>query len=355
MVSTVVIYQQLNYIHNRDIGFDKDKLLYIRMPQVVDRDKNADALKTELRRSWSIAGLTITWDIPTNLGASSPLTWRGMEKGRLVIATRLGVDENYITTMGMKMAAGRFYSPVYRDNDSEYVVNETAVRVMGVEPAAAVGRMITINGQEGAIIGVVKDFNFKPVYQPIEPLVLKHRASGAYFVIRPAVGGLQQTLATVGNIFHRIYGNAPFSYGFVDQDLDHLYKAESRMGSLFTIFSALSIAISCLGLFGLAAFATRRRKKEIGVRKILGAGEAGIVVLLAKEFLRLVAISLLIAFPLAWYVMHRWLDGFVYKTGISGWIFVAAGGLALLIAFITVSYQTIRAATANPVNSLRSE
>jgi ABC-type antimicrobial peptide transport system permease subunit len=176
-----------------------------------------------------------------------------------------------------------------------------------------------------------------------------------YLTIRTPAQTTGPVLATIRNCFHRLYGDVPFTYGFIDQDLEHLYRTEQRMGSLFTLFSALSILLSCLGLFGLATFATRRRTKEIGVRKVLGAGEAGIVALLAKEFLRLVAGSLLIAFPLAGYAMHRWLESFAYKVSIDGWVFVAAGGAALLIAFVTVSFQTISAAMANPVQSLRSE
>jgi ABC-type antimicrobial peptide transport system permease subunit len=152
-----------------------------------------------------------------------------------------------------------------------------------------------------------------------------------------------------------VYGNTPFTYGFIDQDLDRLYATENRMGSLLDVFSVLSILISCLGLFGLATFVTQARTKEIGVRKVLGAGEAGIVLLLAREFLRLVVLSLLIAFPIAWYAMHQWLQGYVYRVAISGWVFTATGGLALVVAFLTVSYQTIRAAAANPVKALRGE
>jgi len=215
--------------------------------------------------------------------------------------------------------------------------------------------MITYRGQEGRVIGVIRDFNFRPVYQPIEPLVVRIRNSGDFLVIRSAAGSMQQTLTAAQDCFRKVYGSIPFAYGFVDRDLDRLYAAESRMGLLFNIFSILSIGISCLGLFGLATFATQSRTKEVGIRKVLGAGETGIVILLAKEFLRLVALSLVIAFPIAWYTMHRWLQGFVERVGISGWIFVAAGGAALIIAFLTVASQTIRAAVANPVNSLRSE
>ena len=355
MVSTVVIYNQLRFIHNRDIGFDKENLLYIPMPEAGDLMNNADALKSALSLSPGIRDYTITSDLPTDVGTNTPLTWRGMENGSLVMCHWLNVDENYIKTFGIKMLTGQFYSGDFKGGDSAYVVNESAIKAMRMDPATALGKMITVRGREGAIIGVVKDFNFRPVYAPIEPLVIRQRAFGDFLIVRTAAGTMQKTLASVRNCFQRVYGNNPFSYGFVDQDLDHLYIAETRMGSIFNGFSVLSIIISCLGLFGLAAFATQRRTKEIGIRKVLGAGKAGIVVLLAKEFLKLVAISLLVAFPVAWYAMNQWLQGFVYRINISGWVFAAAGVAALLIAFLTVSYQTIKAAITNPVNALRSE
>jgi len=355
MVSTVVIYNQLRFIHNRDIGFDKENLLYIPMPEVGDLTDNAGALKSALSQSPGIGDYTITSDLPTDVGTNTPLTWRGMENGSLVICHWMNVDENYLKTFGMTLLTGRFYSGDFKGGDSAYIVNESAVKAMRMDPATAVGKMITVRGREGAIIGVVKDFNFRPVYAPIEPLVIRQRAFGDFLIVRTAAGSMQKTIAAVRNCFRRVYGSNPFSYGFVDQDLDHLYLAETRMGSLFNGFSVLSIIISCLGLFGLAAFATQRRTKEIGIRKVLGADKAGIVLLLAKEFLKLVAISLLIAFPVAWYAMNRWLQGFVYRINISGWVFAAAGTAALLIAFLTVSYQTISAAIANPVHSLKSE
>ena len=355
MISTIVVYNQLNFIHIRDIGFNKENLLYINLPEVGDLKDNADALKAALAASRGIDNFTITQDLPTNLTTGTQITWRGMEEGTQLIAYRLGVDDEFLKTFGMKMVAGHFFSRDFKGGDSAFVVNETAVMAMKMDPSNAVGRMITINGREGAIMGIVKDFNFKPVFHRIEPLVMRRKQSGDFLVIRTAPAASQKTLATVKGCFQKIYGENPFSYGFVDQDLDHLYAAETRMGTLFNIFSVLSIVISCLGLFGLATFATQRRTKEIGVRKVLGAGEAGIVALLAKEFLRLVAIALLIAFPIAWYAMNQWLQGFVYKENISVWVFVGAGVAAILVAFATVSFQTIKAAMANPVRSLRSE
>jgi len=355
IVSTVVIYNQLHYLHNRDIGFDKENLLYIPMPEVGDLRDNADALRSALNQSPQIGDYTIISDLPTDLNTQTPLIWRGMDKGALVITQRLNVDENFIRTFHVHMVAGRFYSREFKENDSEYVVNETAARAMQMDPASAVGKMITVRGQEGVIIGVAKDFNFRPVFQPIEPLVIRHRAQGDYLVIRTAPGAMQKTLASAKACFQNVYGNNPFSYGFVDQDLDHLYSSETRMGSIFNIFSILSIVLSCLGLFGLATFATQRRAKEIGVRKVLGASRVGIVLLLTKEFLQLVSLSLLIAFPIAWYAMHRWLQEFVYRIDINAWIFFAAAAAALVMAFLTVGYQTIRTATANPVGALKSE
>jgi putative ABC transport system permease protein len=353
MISTVVIYEQLKFIHDRDIGYNREGLLYVPMPDLGARKVDNDALRAALEQSGQLADFTIISHLPTDLGATRPLTWRGMEKGELVIAEHLNVDERFIRTFGMTMAAGRFFSVDFPGDDSGYVVNETAVRAMHLTPEAALGRFISIRSQEGPIIGVIKDFNFKPVYSAIEPLVIRTGIPGDFAVIRCPAGGLQKAVATAKTCFQRVYGDTPFTYGFIDQDLDRLYTAENRMGSLLNVFSVLSIVISCLGLFGLATFATRTRAKEIGVRKVLGAREAGIVFLLAREFLRLVALSLLIAFPIAWYAMHQWLQGYVYKVAISGWVFAAAGVLALLVAFVTVGYQTIRAAVANPVNALR--
>ena len=355
IISTVVIYNQLHFLHNRDLGYNKENLLYINIPDVGNLKNNTDALKATLSESPQIGDYTISDDLPTNLNSGTKLSWRGMEPGTQVVCSKVNVDENYIRTFGTKMVVGRFYSGNFEGSDSEYVVNETAVRAMHMEPETALGKKITLAGREGDIIGVVKDFNFKPVHQPIEPLVMRQRSAGEFLVIRIVGGRIQETIALARKGFQRVYGNIPFSYGFVDQDLDHLYRAESRMSTLFNIFSVLSILISCLGLFGLATYATQRRRKEIGVRKVLGAGEAGIVALLTKEFLQLVAIALLVAFPIAWYFMRQWLQGFVYRVNINAWVFAAAGFAALLVASVTVSYQTIKAAMANPTRSLRSE
>jgi len=357
IVSTLVIYSQLQYIQNRNIGFNKENLLYMRMPEVGDLKNNKDAMQATLAQYPDITNYTFTDELPTNLTSGSQLTWRGMNPGTQVIAYRLRVDENFSSTFDMQMAAGRFFSKDFGSDASGYVVNETALKVMKLDLRDAIGKMISISleDKEAPIIGVVKDFNFKPLQQPIEPLVMKSNFSGGYVVMRTTPANIKKVINTLQATFHNVYGDYPFSYGFVNEDLSKLYVTEQRMGSLFNVFSVLSIVISSLGLFGLAAFATQRRIKEIGVRKVLGAGEAGIVALLSKDFIQLVLVSLIIAFPVAWYTMNKWLEGFAYRINISWWVFAIAGITAILIAFITVSFQAIKAAVANPVKSLRTE
>ena len=212
-----------------------------------------------------------------------------------------------------------------------------------------------MNDREGTIVGVVRDFNFQPVQHPVQPLIIRNNFAGGYFVIRTEAGNIQKTIADIKKVFGSVYYSYPFSYGFVNEDLSKLYLSEQQMGKLFNLFSVLSIIISCLGLFGLATFATQKRTKEIGVRKVLGASETVIVAMLSKDFIKLVGIALVIAFPIAWWIMGRWLESYTYRIGIGWWMFAVAGALAILIAFITISYQSIKAAITNPVKSLRSE
>jgi len=358
IISTLVIYNQLQYIQNRNIGFNKENLLYMKMPEVGDLKNNKDAMRTALAQYPEISNYTFTDKLPTDItNGGSQLKWRGMEPGTQVIAYRLRVDENFVRTFGMQMAAGRFFSKDFSSDDTGYVVNETALKVMKLNVNNAIGKIISISLEDKnvPIIGVVKDFNFKPVQQPVEPLVMKTNFGGGYVVMRTTPANIKKVIASLQKSFRNVYGDYPFSYGFVNEDLSKLYMTEQRMGGLFNIFSVLSIVISCLGLFGLATFATQRRIKEIGVRKVLGAGEAGIVVLLSKDFIKLVAVSLIVAFPVAWWAMNNWLNNFAYRIHIAPWMFVAAGLAALFIALVTVSFQAVKAAMANPVKSLRTE
>lgn len=355
MISTLVVYQQLQFIKNRNIGFDKDNLLYVQMPQVGDLKDNKDALNAMLSQHPGIGDYTITDHLPTYLTTGAPLHWPGMDPQKQVIGSRLRTDENFIKTFGMQLIAGRFFSGDFKADDSSYVVNETALKAMGMTTVTAIGQKISMSEREGTIIGVVKDFNFKPVQQPIEPLLIRNNFSGGYLVMRISSENISHVVEQIKDVFGSVYADYPFSYGFVNEDLSKLYFTEQRMGKLFTIFSILSIIISTLGLFGLTTYAVQKRTKEIGIRKVLGASVAGVTALLSKDFIKLVLIATGMAIPIAWYAMDSWLQDFAYRIELRWWMFALAGLLAVVIALLTVSFQSIKASLVNPVRSLRSE
>ncbi|MEC5145891.1 ABC transporter permease [Chitinophaga sp. 212800010-3] len=358
IIGTIVVNQQLQFIHHRDIGYNKENLLYIPIPQMGDMQKSARLIDETLSRYPGITDHTIVSDLPTNLTSGDvDVHWAGQQPGRQVVFSLLGGDEHLISAFGMHLIAGRYFSKDFAGDEHNYLVNETALKTMGLTPTAALGKTITYSGHVGTIIGVLRDFNFKPIHQPVDPLLLMKDWSrgNLYVVVRTTPATLKAILPLVQKSFGSVYQGYPFTYGFVDQDLSRLYVAEQHMGRLINVFSLLSILVSCLGLFGLSAYTAQRRFKEIGVRKVLGASVAGIVRLLAGEFLLPVAIAGLIAFPLAAWVMTRWLAAFAYRIPLHWWFFLVAGTGALIIALITISFQAIKAALVNPVQSLRSE
>jgi hypothetical protein len=358
IVGTVVVYQQLQFINHRDIGYTKQNLLYIPIPQVGDMKRNAQTIDEALNRYPGIVNHSVVSDLPTDLTSGDvDVQWDGKDPKQQISFSLLGGDENFIATFGMHLLAGRYFSRDFAGDQHNYVVNETALKVMGMTPASALGKRINYSGQEGVIIGVLKDFNFKPVHQPVAPLLLMKGWMRGYLyeVVRTTPATIETVLPLVQKSFDAVYEGYPFSYGFVDQDLSRLYTTDLRMGQLITVFSVLSIIVSCLGLFGLSAYTTQRRFKEIGVRKVLGASVPGIVQLLTREFLGPVVLAALIAFPLANWAMGNWLSAFVYRISIEWWVFAISWIGALLIAVLTVSFQAAKAALANPVVSLRME
>lgn len=356
MVSTIVVNYQLRFIQNRDIGFNKANLLYLEMPKTGDLQSNYQALKASLHQRPDITDYSLINQLPTNLSsATNNVIWSGKDPRLQILFPHISVDGSFVKTFGMHMLAGRSFDDRAKGDENNYVLNEKAVRVMGMTAENAVGQKISSKGHKGLVIGVVRDFNFKPVQQPIEPLIMKHTNNGGYLVLRARPANVLALIVKLRSIFQHVYPNAPFAYGFVDEDLSKLYVAEQRMGVLFNTFSVISILVSCLGLFGLATFATQRRIKEIGVRRVLGAGVGRIVTMLMQDFVKLVALSLFIGFPLAWYAMEKWLSGYAYRIELNWWMFAAAGFLAMVIAVLTVSYQSVRAALNNPVKSLRTD
>ncbi|MCC8407579.1 ABC transporter permease [Mucilaginibacter sp. UR6-1] len=356
IISTLIVNNQLDFIRKRDIGFNKQNLLYIQVPQVGYQKANYDALKQALQLNNGIADYTIVDHLPTNLTTgTTDVVWSGKDPNMQTVFPHIGADASFLKTFGMKLIAGRMFNANSIADDSTYLVNQTALKIMGIKPAAAVGQKISTNGNQGTIIGVVQDFNFKPVQQAIEPLIIRHNNRAGFVVIRTSGADYQQIIGNLKDVIHNLYPNYPYNYGFVDQDIAKLYVTEQRTGMLFNVFSIMSVIISCLGLFGLATFAIQKRVKEIGVRRVLGASAQGIVAMLSADFIKLVGASLLVAFPVSWYIMHQWLANYAYRITISWWVFAISGICAVLIALITVSYQSVKAAYANPVKSLRND
>lgn len=281
------------------------------------------------------------------------------------IRTRMNwVDAGYLKTLNIKPVAGRLFADEFPgDTSNRMVLNETAVKEIGLgSPQAALNKKIYFDyqGRQYAfeIIGVVKDFHFEDMHLPITPYGYRLNNPNDWFnymVVHAKQGDIGPLLKSIEASWHKLNPNEPFEYSFLDEDFQKNYDAENRLASIVSYFTLIAIIICCLGLFGLATFSAEQRIKEIGVRKVLGASVTGIVTLLSKDFLKLVVIAIVIASPLAWYIMHNWLQDFAYRVNIGWLVFVIAGIIAVLIAFITISFQAIRAANANPVKSLRTE
>jgi putative ABC transport system permease protein len=271
------------------------------------------------------------------------------------------VDENYIPTLDMKMVRGRNFSRDFKTDSLGIIINESAAKLLGFSDPVNKQVYYLNNFNNGKdvtayhILGIVKDFNFNSLREQVTPLALVYREQNGSISFRINTSNMPGLVANIENKWKLMAPSQPFTYSFMDDDFNNTYKSEQQTGKIFISFAIFAIFIACLGLFGLVTYAAEQRTKEIGIRKVLGASVGGIVGMLSKDFLKLIIIAMLIAFPLAWWTMHTWLQHFAYRISITGWVFVIAGGIALLIALLTVSVQAIRAAVANPVNNLRTE
>lgn len=354
LVGTVVIYNQLKFIRERNPGFEKANLLYI--PMTGDIWNKQQVLKDELKQNPFTSDFTLITDLPTNLGGwTLNIKWDGKDPRSQISIPVMAVDEEFAHTFRMKLAAGRSFSTVFKTDSNNYMVNEKMLQVMGLNPSTAVGKTLTVWGNRGTIIGVVKDFNFKPVQQAVEPLVMPFNKIGGYVVVRTLPGKTSATIQALSKISQQLNPSYPFKFDFLDQDLSNLYKGEKQMGNIFNLFAVLGIFISCLGLYGLSAFMAEQRTKEIGVRKVLGASVFNLVYLLSSGITRLILIAIVVAIPLSWYAVNSWLAGFAYHINVSWLVFFMASLAALTIAWLTVSYESIKAAIVNPIKSLRTE
>lgn len=354
IIGTIIIYQQVQHIKSRDLGYSKDSLLQLNMQG--DMQKNFSVIKQELLSTGQVENAAMgNLDMLEMGSQTTDFAWEGKDISKKVLITLDFVSPEYISTTGIKIKQGRDFNTVAANDSLSVIINETLAKMIGRENP--VGMLLSRGDTKYTIAGVTKDFVFGDMYAKNDPLVFMVYPEYYNFLfvkIKPGAG-IEQAVAKVENIIKRNNPAFPVEYDFVDESFNNLFKGEMLIGKLSRVFAILAIIISCLGLFGLAAYTAERRTKEIGIRKVLGASVPGITKLLSMDFLQLVGISTLIAFPLAWWAMHTWLQDFAYRISISWWVFLAAGILALFIALFTISFQSIRAAFANPVKSLRTE
>ena len=357
IISTIIVELQIRYARDRDAGYNKDRLVFV-FPQG-EILPHYDAIKRDLLGSGAAVGVTQLFSpIIRETGALTGYSWPGStEDDKKRYFTQFEADADFVHTTGTKLLAGRDIDlKTYPTDSTAMLLNETAVRDMRLkDPIGAIVR--NSKGVDCHVVGVVKDFIMQSPYDPISPMIIQGLSTdypAIHFRLNPA-GSIADDLAKAEKVFKIYNPRYPFEPNFVDEAYNNKFRAQQQQGTLGLLFAALTIFISCLGLFGLASYMAESRTREIGIRKVLGASVAGIAGLMARDFVKLVLISVLIAIPIAWYAMNSWLQAFSYRVQISIWIFLAAGGLAILIALATVGYQAIRAAMSNPVRSLRSE
>lgn len=357
IIGTLVIYNQMNYMQNQDLGFAKGHIVVLKTGAGADQD----LIEKELNSNPNILSVSRSSAVPGGGGSQhSALSKISNSRGKMQALTieLYGIDSKYIPQFDIKLVAGRNFSKDFAsDSTDAMILNEKTVKLLGfADPKDAIGSKFEQWGRQGQIIGVVKDFHISSLKQEIEPLSIVYGTNDLGLLsLKVNATNLPKTLSFIKATWGKFLPKLPFDYYFLDEFFARQYRAEERFGNLFLNFAALAIFISCLGLLGLAAYSTIQRRREIGIRKIIGASVPSIVNLLSKEFIILVGVAFLIASPIAWYGMHKWLQGFAYRIDIKWWVFAVAGASALGIALLTVSFQAIKAALQNPVKSLRTE
>jgi putative ABC transport system permease protein len=365
IIASIVIAKQMGYMQQKDLGFQKEQQIVI--PLRTSMAKNSvQAFKDEIANNTNISSIGTSMAYP---GIFNPQDWLMYRQGQTMNNSKTVyinlVDNSFLQTLGVKVVAGRLFSREFAaDTLTSFVINEEAVKEFGfASPQDAVGKWLAADwdGEQNRfmIVGVVKDFHFKDLHESIEPFAFRFYndadAGFNYLVAHSNGVNIKQSLSVLENTWKKLDPNEPFEYSFLDQDFQKNYESESKQASLINYFTIIAIIISCLGLFGLATFTAEQRRKEIGIRKVLGASVSGLVALLSKDFLRLVIIAVIIASPLAWYAMHKWLQNFAYQTSITWQVFALTALIAVVIAFVTISFQAIKAAIVNPVRSIRTE
>ncbi|HVW60880.1 MAG TPA: ABC transporter permease [Puia sp.] len=358
IIGTMVVYGQLSYMRNKDLGYNKDQVLVIQ--EIFWLGDNRNAFRQQLLQDPRVLSVTTSGFLPAGpTNGNNFFAYSDNKKDQMIKNLCYDVDENYIPTLGMTMMKGRNFSKGYGSDSTGIIVNESAVRAFGWE-GNPLGHTITHTENNGVattfhVIGVVKDFNFRSLHEQITPLVMKLGPDYNNFIVKIRTKDVKGLLSALQRQWAAMTTESAFSYSFLDQRFDNMYRSEQNIGLIMGIFAGLTIFVACLGLFGLATFTAAQRVKEIGIRKVLGADVTGLVALLSKDFLKLVGIAFLVAAPVAWWAMSRWLEDFAYRITMSWWIFAGTAFLSLLVALLTIGSQALKAAMANPVKSLRSE
>jgi putative ABC transport system permease protein len=364
IISTIIAGLQLQYIQNTDTGINRSQVVVLDIGGIPFT--NVKAFGNSLLQQTGVKNFTASYSSPVAVRGGYSIDQAEGISGKVdMLVTAIPVERNFINILGIKLIAGsnftlgdeqRVLNTIPYEQKYSFILNESAVKMLGWKPEQAIGKHIDMNGRAGEIRGVAKDFNFESLHTGIAPIVIFPEYN--YFgkmLIKTAGNDMAGTMAMIKSNWHNFYPNKPFEAHFLDQEYEDMYQTEQRTSGILAAFTLVTIFISCLGLFGLAIFSTKQRVREVGIRKVLGASVAGIVGLISWDFLKLVVISLLIASPLAYYVMGKWLQDFVYRIHVQWWVFALSALLAMVIAFLTVGYQLVKAALANPVKSLRSE
>jgi len=361
IVGILVVNSQLSFIRHKDLGYKKDALISLKVNGNSDVIKGFDAFKNALMADPLVSGVTTSNSLLIGgLGNGGATTITGDGKPVVSSIYKLRIENDFIDVYGIKLLAGRKFSANAMADSNSYILNEAAVRSFGWgTPEKAINKPFANGDRKGHVIGIVKDFHFNSLQHPVEPVVMQVRyATNGRFsqiTVKADMSKPKESVAWIEQNWKKYFPGALLEYDFIDKKLNAQYQAEDRFAGFFSYFSVLSLLIACLGLLGLTAYATQQRTKEIGIRKVLGATIPGIAALLSKDFLKLVLIAFVLAVPIAWFAMYNWLQDFAYRITISWWVFAVAGVAAFLIAFFTISIQAIKAAMANPVNSLRTE
>ncbi len=356
LYSTFVIQRQLQYLQEKNLGFDKEHVLLFQINNP-DLFFKRDLLKEQLLREPGVQNVSFAIGRPGGFHDATSLKVEGIDE-TIRMRTAL-VDFECLDTYGLQVIEGRPLSPQFASDSSRAVLlNEQAVQELGMTNKEIIGKrvqLVSFDSLRRTVVGIVKDYHFSSLREEVEPLVIATAFGGAQVAVKAQAGRLPEVIAAAEQTWTDLAPAYPFNYRFLDEQLDRLYQSETRQGRLFGFFAAIAIFIACLGMFGLAAYAASLRVKEIGIRKVVGATVADIVFLLSKDFLKLVVIAIIIAAPVAWYFMRDWLSAFAYRIEIEWWVFALTAVAAISIAVLTVSIQSVRAALANPVEALRDE